>query len=198
MDGGLRPPTGSYTYPVADLWDKPPRRTQRLLVVAPSSSLHTAAQLSSQFFAPGSSSRTWNVGMAATMSAMALRKALYRNGAREACRPPYDDPVIVRWMRLCVSLGSVCENGVIVYVDYIFDCSGPIVRIDKPILHLDAYGRRHLSPPDPFAICWLALTVAGASTSYLCRSVFDLCRFCDTCRLRHRHKSVRRHMSPPG
>ena len=93
--------------------------------------------------------------MAATMSAMALRKALCRIGAREARHPPLDDPVIVRWVRLCVSLGSVCENGVIVYVDYIFDCSGPFVRIDKPILHPYAYGRRHLSPPHPFAICWL-------------------------------------------
>ena len=78
--------------------------------------------------------------MAATMSAMALRKALCRNGAREACRPPRDDPVIVRWVRLCASLGGVCENGIIVYVDHIFDCSDPIIRIDKPILHLDAYG----------------------------------------------------------
>ena len=102
--------------------------------------------------------------MASTMSLMALCKALCRNGAREACRPPRDDPVIVRWVRLCASLGGVCENGVIVYVDYIFDCSGPFVRIDKPILHPYAYGRRHLSPPHPFAICWLALTVAGASS----------------------------------
>ena len=108
------------------------------------SSLHTAAQLSSQLFAPGSSSRTCSVGMAATMSAMALCQALYRNGAREACRSPRDDPVIVRWVRLCVSLGSVCENGVMVYVDYIFDYSGSVVRIDKPILHLDTCGRRDL------------------------------------------------------
>ena len=100
--------------------------------------------------------------MVATMSAMALRKAWCRNGAREAHHPPRDDPVIVRLVVLCVSLGSVCENGVIVYVDYIFDCSGPFVRIDKPILHLDAYGRRLLTLPDPFAICSLALTVAGA------------------------------------
>ena len=105
--------------------------------------------------------------MAAAMSAMALRKALCRNGASEACRSPCDDPVIVRWVRLCVSVGSVCENGVIVYVDYIFDCSGPFVRIDKPILHLDAYGRRLLTLPDPFANCWLALTVAGATMSTL-------------------------------
>ena len=87
---------------------------------------------------------------------------MYRNGASEACRPQCDDPVIVRWMRLCVSLGSVCENGVIVYVDYIFDCPGPFVRIDKPILHLDAYGRRLLTLPDTFAICWLALPVPRA------------------------------------
>ena len=100
--------------------------------------------------------------MAATMSAMALRKALCRNSAREACRPPRDDPVIVRWVRLCASLGGVCENGIIVYVDHIFDCSDPIIRIDKPILHLDAYGRRLLSLPDHSAICWLALPVAGA------------------------------------
>ena len=96
------------------------------------SSLHTAAQLSCQFFAPASCSRTWRVGMAATMSAIALWKALCRNGAREARRPPRDDPVIVRWVMLCVSLGSVCENGVIVYIDHIFDCSDPFVRIDKP------------------------------------------------------------------
>ena len=81
--------------------------------------------------------------MAATMSAMGLRMALHRNGAKEAHHPPRDDPVIVRLVVLCVSLGSVCENGVIVYVDYIFDCSGPFVRIDKPILHPYAYGRRH-------------------------------------------------------
>ena len=107
-------------------------------------SLHTVAQQSSQFFAPANCSRTWRVGMASTMSSMALCKALCRNGAREACRPPRDDPVIVRWVRLCASLGGVCENGVIVYVDYIFDCSGPIVRIDKPIPHLDTCGRRDL------------------------------------------------------
>ena len=67
------------------------------------------------------------------MSATALRKALHRNGAKEAHHPPRDDPVIVRLVVLCVSVGSVCENGVIVYVDYVFDCSGPFVRIDKPI-----------------------------------------------------------------
>ena len=53
--------------------------------------------------------------------------------ASKARRPPRDDPVIVRRVRLCVSLGGVCENGVIVYLDHIFDCSGPLVRIDKPI-----------------------------------------------------------------
>ena len=139
-----------------------PPQQQRSAGPGRCSSLHTAAQLSSQLFAPGSSSRTWSVGMAATMSAMALRNALCRNGAREAHHPPRDDPVIVRLVVLCVSLGSVCENGVMVYVDYIFDYSGPFVRIDKPNSHLDVYGRRHLSPPDPFAICWLALTGAGA------------------------------------
>ena len=61
-------------------------------------------------------------------------------------------------------MGGVGENGIIVYVDHIFDCSDPIIRIDKPILHLDAYGRRLLTLPDPFAICWLALTVPGAET----------------------------------
>ena len=55
--------------------------------------------------------------MAATMSAMALRKSsLHRNGAKEARHSPRDDPVIVRWVGLCVRLGSVCQNGVIVYV----------------------------------------------------------------------------------
>ena len=63
---------------------------------------------------------------------------------------------------LRVRLGSVCQNGVTVYADRIFDCSGSIVRIDKPIPHLDTCGRRHLSTPDPFAICLLALTVARA------------------------------------
>ena len=95
--------------------------------------------------------------MVATMSAMALRKALCRNDTKEARRPPRDDPVIVRWVRLCVSLGGVCENGLI------FDCSGPFVRIDKPILHLDAYGRRLLTLPDTFAICWLQAGPARAS-----------------------------------
>ena len=100
--------------------------------------------------------------MAAAMAAMALWKALHRNGAKEARHSPRDDPVIVRWVGLCVRLGSVCQNGVIVYVDYIFDCSGPFVRIDKPIPHLYTCGRRHLFTPDPFAICLLALTVARA------------------------------------
>ena len=141
-----------------------PSYQQRSAGAGSLSSLHTAAQQSCQLFAPFSCARTWRVGFAATVSAMALRKAVYRNGASEACRPPCDDPVIVRWMRLCVSLGSVCENGVIVYVDYIFDCPGPFVRIDKPILHLDAYGRRLLTLPDTFAICWLALPVPRAPT----------------------------------
>ena len=46
--------------------------------------------------------------------------------AKEARHSPRDDPVIVRWVGLCARLGSVCQNGVIVYVDRIFDCSGPI------------------------------------------------------------------------
>ena len=98
------------------------------------------------------------------MSAMAFARRFCRNDAREACRLPRDDPVpvIVRWVKLCVSPVGVCENGIIVYVDHIFDCSDPIIRIDKAILHLDAYGRRLLTLPDPFAICWLALTVPEA------------------------------------
>ena len=77
--------------------------------------------------------------MAATMSATALWMALHRNGAKEArhsLHSPRDDPVIVRWVGLCVRLGSVCQNGVIVYVDRIFDCSGPIVVVLINLFHI--------------------------------------------------------------
>ena len=135
---------------------------QRSVGFSSFSSLHKEAQLSCQLFASGSHAWPCSDAIAPMMSAMGTSMTWKVHGAKEAHRPLHDDPVIIRRVKLCVSLCNVCENGVKVYSDSIFDSSDPFVCYDKAISHLDTCGREHLSPPDPFAICWLALTVAGA------------------------------------
>ena len=120
------------------------------------------AQLPSQLLRQAGNAWPRSLAISSTMSAMGSNMTWKVHGAKEAHHPPHDDPVIIRRVKLCVSLCNVFENGVKVYSDSIFDGSDPFVCYDKAISHLDTCGREHLSPPDLFVICWLALTVAGA------------------------------------